>query len=116
MITKYDLRIGNYLESDGRDMIITGHYLSNVERGTQIDNPIPITEEWLLAFGCEKAHECDKYTNYIYDIEVGEMIVKKRKGFYYLYNYNKILKLQYVHEWQNIHFSITKKELEFTKS
>ncbi|HMT68756.1 MAG TPA: hypothetical protein PKD16_01270 [Saprospiraceae bacterium] len=66
MINKNELRIGNYLESDGRDLIITGHYLSNMEKGMKPDNPIPITEEWLLNFGFE-------------EINGGDMVIFKRQ-------------------------------------
>lgn len=111
MITKYELRIGNYLESDGRDMIITGHYLSNAERGMKIDNPIPINEEWLLAFGFEKHIDTSGYKWCIGNF----YIMQFGKNAFYC-DYSLVFSVDFVHQLQNLYFALTQKELELIKS
>ena len=77
-------------------------------------NPIPLTEEWLLKFGFEKAPLVDKYLKgyftydsklkyftYFTDIEDGgyeNIIIQKEK-------------LKYVHQLQNIYFALIGEEL-----
>lgn len=120
MIAAQELRIGNYLESYGREIIISGHYLSNVQRGAPIDNPIPITEEWLLNFGFF-------YTHSYYIIELTDNRHDKKDFFTVRVQgdkYEAILRnwdlaklfllteIKYVHQLQNLYFAITQTELE----
>lgn len=109
MITKNELRIGNYLESDGRDIIITGHYLSNLEKGMKPDNPIPITEEWLKNFGFEIRQE----GWYLYAIQSGIVLNISYISEYTILNgfSGKPVIKKYFHEIQNLYFALTGKEL-----
>jgi hypothetical protein len=139
MINKNDLRIGNYLESDGRDLIITGHYLSNIERGAKIDNPIPLTEEWLLNFGFkdDTPDYCKDNTNLYWQGRYNYVYMGKRPEAKYFRVYrnpesdwNKkdirghklgewmvyvgqswVLSIKYFHELQNFFHIITGEEL-----
>jgi hypothetical protein len=75
--------------------------------------PIPITEEWLLKFGFKESDE-------------GFMKIKTRKKSIYLeinlrdkrtilfssnHYYNDIYHVKYIHQLQNLYFSLTQKEL-----
>ena len=74
--------------------------------------PIPLTEEWLLKFGFGKSEEHE------YGCNTHEIF-----GFYYDYHFNKfyldtpneqvcIPFIKYVHQLQNLYFSLCGKELE----
>jgi len=78
-------------------------------------NPIPLTEEWLIKFGFGYARITDRlYT------------IKKTDGFYGFYinketmsyctfdyegTIDDIIKIEYVHQLQNLYFALTKQEL-----
>lgn len=116
MIQPQELRIGNYIEYNGEIMKLDGSLLCcYIQNELEFPlNPIPLTEEWLLKFGFEKAPLVDKYLKgyftydsklkyftYFTDIEDGgyeNIIIQKEK-------------LKYVHQLQNIYFAITGKEL-----
>lgn len=114
MIEKNEYRIGNYVDGDGRDVIITGHYLSNMEKGMKSLPPIKITEEWLLRFGCDKKLSRfilnEKYFLAKYNDEKGCMF-----GIYITdypsYDIEILCFIQYIHQLQNLVFAITQKEL-----
>ena len=71
--------------------------------------PIPLTEEWLLKFGFEKADEI-----YFIEFNVYSMTIKEyEKGRYILnpethFNY---VDIEYVHQLQNLYFALTGEEL-----
>lgn len=115
-----ELRIGNYYLSFGID-------LKQVETLSKdkvlIDfNPIPLTEEWLVKFGFElKAKEFNFWgkngwhisnTNGSFQKDTGDVIVQEE---WYLFIADKpvhmLPKIQYVHQLQNLYFSLTGEEL-----
>jgi len=69
--------------------------------------PIPLTEEWLLRSGCEKNDEgfiCDRFVltwNAVYKFWY---VRENQLGAY-------LIKLEYVHEWQNFYFILQGEEL-----
>jgi hypothetical protein len=68
---------------------------------------IPITEDWLLKFGFEM-YEFDNKTP---QFRFKEMLIIYREGF--LYDYGTGLKIDYVHQLQNLYFALSQQELIF---
>ena len=64
-------------------------------------HPIPLTEEWLVKFGFEFKN------GYGYKFKFGYI---SKSDFYWMYH-GICIKLQYVHQLQNLYFSLTGKEL-----
>ncbi|KAA0126458.1 hypothetical protein FY557_17565 [Chryseobacterium sp. SN22] len=123
-----ELRIGNYVYYNGCHSIITtiGKKSVIIELGTVIkehsaytesQNPnldeiagILLTEEWLLDFDYINTIE-NYWSNGILEIRYDN----DNKHFYYEYlissGRSEILVLQYVHQFQNLYFALTGKEL-----
>lgn len=113
-----ELRIGNYVSVD--EYILTevlGVSTNNV--GLKINSteflsielkevkPIPLTEEWLLKFGFKLKYEYYEHNeNYIEFWIVNGKIFCEYKGVSIYDNIN------YVHDLQNLHFAIYKRELK----
>ncbi len=118
-----ELRIGNWIDEQGIENQVTdltwrhGEFETN---GTMLVEcePIPLTEEWLERFGFEQHHDdCSNGVMYIKDIfseqpktwgvypnEVGSGIVIKDS-----------IKLEHVHQLQNLYFALTGEELKQNK-
>ena len=125
-LTANELRIGNYLNYQGKIIKVEGiHNRTIYHSDRQFDQvgvekyitfePIPLTEEWLLKFGFGKSDE-HEYGSNEHDLF----------GFYYDYHFNKfyldtpedniyIPFIKYVHQLQNIYFSLTNTELKLIK-
>ena len=123
-MTTSELRIGNYIQdlvgapckiraiNEGGLSIKGGGYSASVE----MFKPIKLTEEVLLNCGF-KAENI--YSNFILDdfeIESGVRIIStnERCSFYLsgdIPDFMKI-KIEYVHQLQNLYFALTNKELE----
>lgn len=116
-----ELRIGNLIQADNshkwveafRGMIVSVDLdtLKTVSYPSSIEgryNPIPITEEWLLAFGFFKGNQFP----YI-DGATGWFCLEVNSGFYKLAlpsdNIGK--QFEYVHQLQNLYFALTGNEL-----
>ena len=65
--------------------------------------PIELTEEWLLRFGLTK------HNGYPYKFLDG--FIKIRNGEYFFKYHNLDIKLNYVHNLQNLHYILTQTEL-----
>ena len=109
-----ELRIGNYYNQFENTEKVSWSTLKTLEESTTEQlwcKPIPLTDEWLLKFGFEKADE-------IYFIEFGvySMTIKEyEKGKYILnpethFNY---VDIEYVHQLQNLYFALTNEELTY---
>lgn len=72
--------------------------------------PIPLTEEWLVKFGFEQYNNTN---HYYYSNE--SYIVKINSEFGYLFYSIDHKPIKYVHQLQNLYFSLTGEELEITK-
>ena len=119
-----ELRIGNYVNYDNKDAIITIDDFNHIIKyDIHIINPIPITEDWLLKFGFEQ----QEFT-YNYNIDdTLSLQVLNVKGVYFpsLVEYPEMtlvgtqivhLKcISFVHELQNLYFALTGEELELKK-
>lgn len=126
-----ELRIGNWIEKDGKQYQITaiGIFCCGVKH-----NPIPLTEEWLIKFGFSKSDRIKK-TNFqlsegIIDIYESPEVFNKsndiavflgnyQNEFFDLvienWNYGEMIcatsEIQYVHQLQNLYFALTGEEL-----
>ena len=112
-----ELRIGNLImtckpefkgERDYVETKVSGAFIDYAENDKLLIKPIPITEEWLLKFGFEKAHAF--YTkNKESDLEF--IICDEGNG-----NFNPMFYkgkyIKYVHQLQNLYFALTSNELE----
>jgi hypothetical protein len=95
-----ELRIGNFVK-DGIDIVnVTSHMISLVDSQRVEFDPIPLTEEWLLRFGIKLREK--------------EMLGIWNNGdaIYFSYGFEKDLKIQYVHQLQNLYSALTGEELE----
>ena len=116
MIQPNELRIGNWV----RDDIVN---LKDVQV-EQIDpsenfedlSPIPLTEEWLIKFGLIKGSKKNRTGNVFY-LEIDNRryyFVKYGKMFDWEFGDIAFAQLEYVHQFQNLIFALTGKELELT--
>jgi hypothetical protein len=103
-----ELRIGNIvkqgiIESIGSSLI----QVSDTIYESEIVEPIPLTEEWLFKFGFKLKYEYYEHNeNYIEFWIVNGKIFCEYKGVSIYDNIN------YVHDLQNLHFAIYKRELK----
>jgi hypothetical protein len=129
MIKIEELRIGNLVSSIGiiyKVTLIDIHgNIRGVEGSTSFNldkttNPIPLTEEWLLKFGFQQT-DPKKFIGGLYTR-------KKTDGFYGFYinketmsyctfdyegTIEDIIKIEYVHQLQNLYFALTGEELNY---
>lgn len=125
MIQANELRIGNYVDVDGNNHIVTSvniDYTISVfvfENGAKElfnhenkhINPIPLTEERLIKFGFEKNGRYAWKNN-------GFQVQYYTDG--YLRHYRELgiralrteIKIEYIHQLQNLYFALTGKELK----
>ena len=124
MIDAKELRIGNLVEYDGHELSVFGLTESDVEIRLPggyapewvmlyFCKPIPLTEEWLLRMGFQ-----DCYSEFIGPVTIswGQKIVStgERQTFYLdgeIPDAWKI-RIQSVHQLQNIVFTLTGEELK----
>lgn len=130
MIISKDLRIGNYLLKDGKIVEVAVINSDNTIRVWNEEKtntlgcfcfrlkdfePIPLTEEWLLKFGF-------LYNGWNWDFQSYRFHAQGKNDRGEFYNtefgirknkevFNISFKIQYVHELQNLYFSLTGKEL-----
>ena len=113
-----ELRIGNlvyYHIKDKMDEKVEWDEINHIDVDdlrilTDFENnseykPIPLTEEWLLKFGANK-YESDHKANQ-YRIENMLFVIRKNTFF----DYGTRVKLQFVHQLQNLYFALTGEEL-----
>lgn len=119
MIQATELRIGNYLRLTAssptetvsaigqvsgivKDMVIMGDGLASPFRNLE---PIPLTEEWLLKAGFEK------FGNVYFGGHKVNLTITE--SFETIFNDLLAIKLNYVHQLQNLYFALTGEELAF---
>ena len=124
MIQLQEIRIANYIEYNGEIIKLDGSLLCcYIQNELEFPlNPIPLTEEILLNFGFNKEYQkgyigidvCNSdfvlteplkmgewQTNYTFQFETGSI--------------PKFKEIEYVHQLQNIFFSLCGEELTFKK-
>ena len=119
MIKANELMVGNLIYFEGETckvLSIDGHGVDVLFLGSGeevwIDlfqfTPIPLTEEWLLKLGFSDSFTEFKINNFV--------IAKDNDLFYYQFENYQVeipdVKLQYVHQLQNLYFALTGEELE----
>lgn len=120
MIDARELRIGNYFEwsplasmGKGLDKITHGQQIMDY---LQFKDPIQLTEEWLLKFGFQLLTEKRVGTKYS-EYGNGQIHYEKRFNLAkhsekdYWYCLRGSVKIQYVHQLQNLYFALTGEEL-----
>lgn len=136
MIKANELRLGNYLQLKGENFRVSEiqNNLQCVElKRKNLENPrlndyeecdldcndlipIPITEIILLSYGFKKRKSCFGY--WIYEIMFHHTVFSVEEvdlGLCYFYIGNThVSQTRYVHELQNLYFSITGEELVFS--
>jgi hypothetical protein len=115
-MTANELRIGNYVKFGKLfkkvvEIAEEGFYILDKD-GTTLKNtwadlqPIPLTKEWLLKFGfdgCTAPNKCIKVGYNDDDFIHNQMSL--------MFKRNIIIKLNYVHQLQNLYFALTGEEL-----
>ena len=120
MIKANELRIGNYVYDNLKQLVIKMHSANgilNVENKPSEYNPIEITEEILLKFGFTQFLK----NNYWYRIAFGSKILNiSISGNLEIENINgnciNIGSIDYVHQLQNLYFVLTGEELVFSST
>ena len=122
-----ELRIGNWVDILSPIQITSGKQIDNAELNYL---PITLTEEWHNNFGVQK----NGFKNFEYDIcpfgnkskvfifsgdylYIRDMSGKDRSEDDLITIWNKDIKKEfYVHEWQNLYFAFTGKELRIIEN
>ena len=128
MIKANELRLGNLILKNGKlhytnHMTIRDVYGRSVT-DSDIFEPIPLTEEWLLKFGFECiANNGDqkrfglknRNKNYFYGVELDheEICLNKQSLFGCETIIHNEIFLQHVHQLQNLYFALTGEDLKF---
>ena len=91
------------------DVMIDANYFSHYDKKDYIYSPIPLTEQWLIDFGCIKdgntwdIPDDNKYLT----LEMDEVT----NAWEYIKDEHYLNTTYYVHQLQNLHFALTGKEL-----
>lgn len=105
-----ELRIGNYvkLPYGVEDVVNVGDPEGGGDtvNGYRIEKckPIPLTEEWLIKFGFEKTS--------LHYLKKDGFIIQSEKDYFECFLGNVVVKLQYLHQLQNLYFALTGGELQ----
>ena len=92
-----ELRIGNYVNIEGEIFKVD---LQELYYNSSLMNPIPLTEEWLIKLGFEKAYEtCYQYKDFILNDK------------FIMMDIDITIQLKYVHQLQNLYFALIGEEL-----
>jgi hypothetical protein len=127
-----EIRIGNYFMYGAKEVFISeilkagnvGIYDGfGLDEGHPLDmlKPIPLTEDTLYRFGFrKKEHDESRRREFIerdhfpiYDHKDINMYVDCKKCFFYVGMHFNHIKLEYVHQLQNLYFAITGDSLIF---
>jgi hypothetical protein len=113
-----ELRIGNLVNDYQfkKPLKVTIGVLEEIENGMDFYEPIPLTEEWLVKFGFEEYDRMGdniffafkKEDNFKFNLHL--FFLELSVSFYGL-NWERAIKLKYVHQLQNLYFAITGEEL-----
>lgn len=119
-----ELRIGNYLKSDGVVVKIDGRSIFDIwgsEASSCKYEPIPLTEEWILKFGfiANENGEPQIETNDGMGLSISiQETPYKYSAWHFIsseHTYSIISECKFVHQLQNLYFALTGKELELSQ-
>jgi hypothetical protein len=111
-----ELRIGNLTSMGIVYLIEDDIFRVKNNEGDSLKNtfadiqPIPLTEEWLMKLGFIKKNgygfiKKDLFGNLFYSVETKE---------HFIFQYHELrIKIEYVHQLQNLYFALTGEELIF---
>ena len=115
-MTENELRIGNWVNhpNDGNMEVHGASFLKVFgENVSDMYQPIPLTEEWLVKFGFEEDFEgiSSTWHNEVKSIRIE--IIHDSNGFHTIVGaFSTWVNIQYVHQLQNLYFALTNTELE----
>lgn len=118
MIVASELRVGNWvnLKLHGHHQIKNGHNIQELIDDPSLADPILITEDWLLKFGWVWNEACKSYEKYPNGDARLNLSYNVVSNSYTMFNYvlRAIIaeRIWYVHELQNLHFSLMREELK----
>lgn len=104
-----ELRVGVYIYYLEEVFKVDAECIS-MHWGDDLDDayrPIPITEEWLLKLGFEKVNRVFYKNDFGYEFGFINRAVLKNGD-----NYILITHIEYIHQLQNLYFSLFNKELQ----
>jgi len=116
-----ELRIGNWVQDRHSeecgmiDIVVLG-IIDAMENHSY--EPIPLTEEWLVKFGFKnKSNSGSAYYLLFsgdYGLGLQEGLTQETRGMYYYFmtNSDRSIKIEYVHQLQNLYFALTGQELQ----
>ena len=111
MIKANELRIGNCIKLNNSHTTLVPRDFQRYCKSFgifEVFEPITLTEEWLLKFGAIKYEFDHKASQY----RIDNMLFVIRENTFF--DYGTGVKLQYVHELQNLYFALTGEELVFS--
>jgi hypothetical protein len=123
-----ELRIGNYLQAKSCIVEVTRIFTEDaigigsgdpyqVSGDNPCLKPIPLTEEWLLKFGFEKAKGSILFDKGKLSIYLGDTILSGKNGRTYFNGWAIIEESpKHVHSLQNLYFALTGEELTLKES
>lgn len=116
-----ELRIGNLTMQGTVEAILEpGALITDKHCGILVDNvrPIPLTEEWLVKLGFEMRMLCFFHEN----LTIGRLspIYDGTADFTFsevtfMISNNPVVKIEHVHQLQNLYFALTGEELKTTE-
>jgi hypothetical protein len=107
-----ELRIGNYLKKDGVMVTIDARSIFDIWDVDERYKPIPLTEDWLLKFGFSENYHGIYSTWGFQDFDRYFEINQEPCLFEYFAS-PKWIKLEFVHQLQNLYFALEGEELKF---
>lgn len=120
-----ELRIGNVINGTMNanivgQLTVTGRIIAQFEEfetALKDYESIPLTEEWLLKFGFGLTQIDRIISNYsIQSLSLNFYNTEIERGMWLrFYHGNAQIKIQYVHQLQNLYFALTGKELKISK-
>ena len=102
-----ELRIGNWITFDGLEAQVTAIPEGDFYEDEKF-KPIPITDEWLVKVGFESNNSSSNFLTY-YNERYDYRIEIHQDGDVW---FDELRKIQYVHQLQNLYFTLTGQELE----
>lgn len=109
-IGNYALTKGNYENSgDYQETYITANHIKEIDLSELLCSGVPLTEEWLLKFGFEEVD----YAGGCYNLGI---VCIDTSDFNCVVNGKWLdVKIQYVHQLQNLYYALTQTELQLTE-
>ena len=104
-----ELRIGNWVNIDGRDECVDAHWIYMLELDANGLKPIPLKEEILLSSGFywdkKKVYLCLNETAFRIRYSRNQLTLFQSS------QYLTIPDIKYLHQLQNLYFALTQEEL-----